>query len=243
MKRLSSIACTGSRSKKSVALTAFQTLIATKVPWGRYSAASWVSGTNTLTDLTGNGRSATTSGVASGSASGNGATASIAYLGGTTTTYIQWPAGCIPATATFASITRYATVGTKRRVLTGGSVNFIHGHYNGGRGIVYYGDRFLEQATVGTATDWVGMVSTNNAAAAFPNNVLVDGVARGIAVGGAGGTGALPDLRINNEGFATGETSDFQFAYLLIWDQALTASEMATVATALNTYLSTGVLQ
>ena len=242
MKRLSSIACASKRAQKVSNIT-FQALLAAKVPWGRYSASSWASGTNTLFDLTGNGHHATTSGMTSGTAVGNGAAASIGYLGGTTTTYIQWPAGSIPATATFASITRYATVGTKRRVLTGGSVNFIHGHYAGNRGTVYYGDRFLEQATVGTATDWVGMVSTNNAAAAFPNNVLVDGVARGIAVGGAGGTGALPDLRINNEGFATGETSDFQFAYLLIWDQALTASEMATVATALNTYLSTGVLQ
>ena len=45
------------------ALTAFQTLLAAKAPWGQYSAASWVAGTNSLTDLTGNGRHATTSGA------------------------------------------------------------------------------------------------------------------------------------------------------------------------------------
>lgn len=222
--------------KVSTGTTSFQTLLVNKPPWGRYSASSW-SGT-TLTDLTTNGRNATTSGVSSGTASGNGSTASIAFLSGSTSNTIIWPAGSIPSTFTIASLTRYATSGTKRRILCGDTVNFIQGQYNGGRGEAFYGNGFYQGNTIGTALNWVGMVGTNSMSVAAPNNVLVDGVALASTNGGLGG-GALT---INYSTAVPGETSDFQFSQLIIWDQALTAAEMVTVATALNTYLSTGTM-
>ena len=40
MPRLSAISCVGNRSKKTTAATAFQTLLATKAPWGRYAKRS-----------------------------------------------------------------------------------------------------------------------------------------------------------------------------------------------------------
>ena len=81
------------------------------------------------------------------------------------------------------------------------------------------------------------MVMTNSTSIAVPNNVLVDSVARGTVNGGTGGY----TLSINGSG--SQEQSDFQFSQLIIWNQALTTTEMSVVATALNTYLTTGVLQ
>ena len=74
--------------------TPLQQLLASNAPWGRYDAAAWVAGTNTLTDITGNGRHATTVGVTSGLASGSGATAPIAYLdGASAAATISFPVG------------------------------------------------------------------------------------------------------------------------------------------------------
>lgn len=222
----------------TTALTPFQDLLIRKVPWGIYNAANW-SGT-TLPDTSGNNHHAVTSGVTRSTVSGNGATASITFLSGTTTNTILWPAGSIPTTATIASLTAYSPTGSKQRILTGGSENFIHGHYQGGGGYVYYGDRFLQQVSRVASPNWVGVVSTNSITATSPDNVLVNGTARGTTTGGFGGG----DMRINGTAYYNyGETSDFQFSQLIIWDQPLLASEMVTVSAALTTYLATGILQ
>ena len=242
MARLSSIACTGSRSKKSVVALTYQSILASKPPWGRYSAASWVSGTNTLTDLTGNGRSATTSGVASGSASGNGATASIAYLAGSTTATIAWPAGSIPINNTICFLTRYAT-GTNALVMAmssnNGGDNIWYGHDSSSKaGIMYFNTGYKTPTTNSiVASNWLNFCTSNGLA--FPNNILANGSA--IGTGSIGPSQGVTTLGINK--YTYGGPSDFQFSQLIIWDQVLTATELVTVSNALNTYLSTGVLQ
>ena len=223
-------------------LTAFQTLLINKPAWGQYSASSW-SGT-TLTDLTGNGRNATTSAnMALGSTTGNGATSTITSIGGTRTGTISWPVGSLPTTYCIASLTRYNT-GTNQRVINGSSatIDFLQGHWNGGRGMVY-ANGWKQQSNTGTLLNWVGMVNTNSASVSAPNSVLIDGVASSTSNGGVGSGPTGVGLRINVATGTFDQPSDFEFSQLIIWDVVLTATEMSVVATALNTYLSTGILK
>ena len=239
MSRLSSISCAGSRPKIATTTPTFQSILASKPPWGRYSANSWVIGTNTLTDLTGNGRHATTSGVTNFAASGNGAAANIAYLDGTTTSTILWPAGSIPATYTMCSITRYASSvsANQQRTLCSSSNNWLHGHHGSKRGVAFNAATWrTAQTSTGTMLDWLNFCATSSATA--PTNVLIDGSSAGLAVGG-GGVSMAACINL----CPGGEQSNFQFSQLIIWDQELTATEMATVAAALNTYLATNILQ
>lgn len=240
MPRLSSFATTSQRRKLVSTSTAFQTLLNAKPPWGQYSAASWNSTTNKLTDLTGQGRDATTTGVLSGCATGNGATASIAYVSGTTTSTITWPTGSIPATFTICTISRYVAT-NQQRIFTSVNNNWMHGHRSGAKGIAHYvtatnGWKTVEAGIGGVLTNWLNFCGTNNTSIASPNNILANTFAIGNANGGEGNL----ILGVNTTGY---ELGDFQISQVLIWDVILTSTEMATVSTALNTYLSTGALQ
>ena len=80
---------------------------------------------------------AVTSGLVYGNSSGNGASASIAYVTGTTSSTIVWPQGSIPSTFTVCSLTRY-TGSTNARILNSVSNNWFHGHWSNRRGMAYY---------------------------------------------------------------------------------------------------------
>jgi hypothetical protein len=212
--------------------TDFATLIATKAPWGIYSAESY--GANKLIEIRGNGRNAITTNITNGSSKGSGATATITYLNGNTSASIEWPSGSIPANFTICSLTRY-TGGANGRVLqskNGG--NWLHGHWNGQRGVAHY-DGWRSNPWISTKlTDWLVYCSTNGSSTAAPNNIFSDGEAIGT---GNGGTGNYT-LHINSGG--SGEYSNFQFSQLIIWDQVLTPSEMKLVSNAFKVYLLTG---
>lgn len=218
----------------------FITLINTKSPWGIYSASKFSNITNLLYELRGNGRNATTSGTfTTGSATGNGATGSIKFINGTTTSSMVWPSGSVPGTQTFAFITRYTNPSTNQyRILTSYNLspNAFYGHHNYKRGVAYVNSNYLTSAvTAGTATDWVNMVVKTGGTA--PNNVLLNGVACGTATNANGTTGTLT---INSQTNFGPEYTDFGFSYLMIWDQALTDAEMVIVSNQLAFYLNTG---
>ena len=214
-------------------------------PWGAYIAGHTSNTSTSIYDFTGNGRNATISGTAitSTSASGNGASASIPYFTGTTTTEITWPSGSIPTTFTICSITRY-NGSNKQRILTSlGSTNNIHGHWNGYSGVAYYdgwkspSSQPSTQPSYVGQNNWVVMCGTNSTGIAVPNNISVNGTAAGGVNGGAGGI----QLSINSNQF--NEDSDFAFNHVLIWNQALTTTQMQTVSTTLLNYLSNGTIQ
>jgi hypothetical protein len=231
-------------------ISAYKQLIADIPPYGIYSADSWNSSTNTLTDLTGNGHNATTSSVTFGTETGNGALASISYLSGTTVSGITWPQDSISKTFTICSLTRYASATTNaNRILTATSynnLNFLHGHWNGGvaplAGVAYYGDSsngFMTNTQTSQVTpinNWVNMCGTNSASVSFPNNILANktpvGIKNGVALTTTG------QMAIN-----ASEKSDFRFSQLIIFNTALTQSQMVIVSNAMNTYLTTGILQ
>ena len=226
----------------TTSMTAFQQLLVSKPPWGQYNASNWVQGTLTLTDMTGNGRHGVgAGGITLSTGSGNGATASINSIGGTTTANILWPTGSIPNPYTMCNITRLAT-GTQNRVLQSETDNWLQGHHGQGaggikRGVHYNGTWKTNQVNTGTITNWLNFCTTSGNT--FPNNVLLDGNGVGIA---SGSNGVVSKLAINIGPFVN-EKSDWSFSQLIIWNQVLTPAEMVIVSTSFTNFLATGVLQ
>jgi hypothetical protein len=111
------------------------------------AAEGWDSGKNRFFDASGNGRHGvlTAGSVDVGSISDHGASIDVPFVGGTTETKIEWPAGSLPSTFTMCSITRYTSSDRTRqqRVLGAKDGNVALGHWgwggtNPGVGTVYY---------------------------------------------------------------------------------------------------------
>ena len=221
--------------------TPFQQLLISKPPWGQYNATNWVQGTLTLTDMTGNGRHGVgAGGITQTNSSGNGATASINSIGGTTTANVLWPTGSIPNPYTICSISRLAT-GTQNRVLQSETDNWLLGHHGTGaggikRGVHYNGSWKTLQVNTGIVTNWLNFCATSGNT--NPNNVLLDGNGVGIA---SGSNGIVSKLAINIGPFPA-EKSDWSLAQLIIWNQVLTPAEMVIVSNAYTNFLLTGIL-
>lgn len=225
------------KSKKSypVEYNDLSTIYSSKRPWGIYDVALWDSINNVIPEARGNGRNVISAGTITKSVgSGNGATGNISYLSGTTTSKLTWPTGSIPSSFTICSISRY-TGTTNARIITTTGGNWLHGHWNGSRGVCYYEGWKTNTTTVGTLTNWLVCCGKNSAST--PGNILIDGVASGTATGGTGGSGYC--LTIGN-GW-TGELSTWALSYVIIWDQLLTDAEMLTVSKALTKYLQCGI--
>jgi hypothetical protein len=212
------------------------------LPWGAYRAGHPSNTSTIIHDFTGNGRHATvTAGsITNTSGSGNGAAASIPYITGTTSTEILWPAGSYPSTFTICSVTRY-TGGTRKRIITSaGNTNNLHGHWGDSTvshsGAVYYdGWKTSTSSSQSSYTDdWIVTCGTNSTSISTPNNIIIDGIGRGINNGGPGGV----QMSINSNQY--NEDSDFALNHVLIWDRGLTVPEMRSITTTLQNYLATG---
>jgi hypothetical protein len=137
------------------------------------------------------------------------------------------------------STTRYAGASTNR-ILTSTSTtdsnkNLVHGHWGGNRGAAFYGG-WVSSYVNDTSPTWLIMCGKNTGAG--PGNVYYDGAAHG---NGSSNVNTFTDaIGINLGNYGASEASDFAFSNLLIWDQALTDSEMVAVYDVLNDYLATG---
>jgi hypothetical protein len=208
-------------------------------PWGAYIAGHPNNTTTSLYDFTGNGRNATITGTAPvfTQGSGNGATASIPFITGTTSTIITWPANSIPTPSfTILSMTRYTT-SPFQRILQASTLDFIIGHWMGYVGLEYHQKQMTQfsanSPNVSSATNWLVMCGTTGGTT--PNNILVNGVGNGTSTGGF--TGA--QLTINT-GFANAQTSNFAFQQVLIWNTVLTETQMQSISNTVMSYLTTG---
>jgi hypothetical protein len=215
--------------------TSLNSIVQNISPWGIYDAALWNPTTNILPEARGNGRDVTSTGtITNGKASGNGATASVPYIYGDTTTTMSWPSGSIPTNFTICSISRY-TGGTNNRILVAKNYNWLHGHHGGSRGRAYYNGWKTNQTSYGTLTDWLVMCGNNGTSVA--NSILEDSNPVGISSGGQGN-----DIFGINNCSGINEQSTWQLSYVIIWDQVLTDTDMLSVSNALLNYLSTGIL-
>jgi hypothetical protein len=216
-------------------LSPYKQLIIDKQPWGRYAAESF-SG-NTLTELGGNvSRNALANNVTSGIASGNGASKPISFLAGAIGSSMSWPTGSIPSTFTICSLTRYSDAGTRKRVLTDQTTNWVHGHLPGNSpGLCYYGLSTGSGPGI-PLINWLNCCGTNNINISTPNNIINNTIPGGSSNGGVGGG----RLGINNG--SRNEPSDFLFSQVIIFDQPLTLNEMNIISNAYQNYLLTGIL-
>jgi len=205
-------------------------LLINKPAWGIYSAESF--NNNILYDLTNNNRNAICTGVTLTNGSGNGASVSIPYLYGSTTSKIDWTNGSIPANFTICSITKY-NGSNRQRILTGKNTNWTHGHISNTRGTAYYSDRYINDVNIGNLDNW--LISCGKNSGSIPNNFMVDGVGVATAIGGGGND----ILTINNSRYV--QYSDWAFSHLLIWDQILTDYEMFIVSNFLLDHLSKNI--
>jgi hypothetical protein len=133
-----------------------------------------------------------------------------------------------------------------RRIFDGSGLNLVHGHYGGYTGTALYGSNWISDYSpasssfVSPNTNWAVVCGTNSSSPTFPNNFLVNGTPRGTA---NGGSGVVVRLTINNGiGASAGspETSDFAFQQVIIWDSALTSTQMQTISSLVVNYMSSG---
>ena len=152
----------------------------------------------------------------------HGAVGAVTALEGTTADKINF-GNVIKPEFTICSVTRY-TGGTKRRILNGEGVNWLHGQHDGKAGVALYeGWKTKNDGTnVAPVTDWVVMCGTN----AESQLKLVNGVDKGTANGGRGGG----KLWVNGGLNMPAESSDFAIVEVMVWDRGLTSKEMYGVS-------------
>ena len=188
----------------------FINLYNTIKPWGIYSADNWSN--NTLYDMTGNNRHASTNYV-------NYNADNLPCLTGGTNSTIIWPGGSIPNQYTIASITRY-NGGSRGRILN--SKDGWRSHTDNGQSITCVPDNL----------NWVVCVGTNNTNIPVPNNIIVNNTP-----GGRDNNGGSSNFTLHIN--ANGEQSDFAFSQLIIWDRPLTYAQMMIASITLNQMLTT----
>ena len=202
-------------------------------PWGIYLAEDWSN--NTLYDSSGNGRDAITSGnINIKQESGNGADGNITYIYGGTDTKVIWPSGSIPGNFTILSLTRY-NGGSKARILSQNNDigNFLHGHWNGNRGVCHYDSWKTYPYRTDNIENWLCCIGKNSYST--PNNILLDGIASGSDNGGNGNY----TLAINNN---WGENSDWALSCVIIWDYHLTDDDCFDLNNMIKFFLNKGGL-
>jgi hypothetical protein len=197
-------------------------------PVGRMHAVNWDSVNRALKDAVAEGvQSVSATGdIRVDTQSGNGATVPQTYIYGDVSANIVFPQGWLPPSFTMCTLTRYNGL-NRQRIMDALGSNFVHGHWTGKLGICFYGDTFVtsNQGIIADALSWV--VVCGKADGVAPNNILVNGV----AVGATSKTynASLAQLAIN-KGTQSGETSDWAFAHAIVWNRALSDSEMASVS-------------
>jgi hypothetical protein len=206
-------------------------------------------------DVSGNGRvgQLTAGSVSVGTVAVNGAGGgiSIPYVGGTTSTQINWGNASIPSTFTICSITRYSGV-LKERILGSSNLNWVHGHW--GRagapqsaGATYYYTDVNVEHKITPTTNWVVACGRNVAVGSGKVGTIINGVTTSTGMGGKGNC----DLSIGTyctkntcDGvYEHPETSDWQLSRLYVWDSHLSDDVFAQVSSELNQYLATGNLE
>jgi hypothetical protein len=162
------------------------TMAVTSGLYARHNAASYT-GTAPWGDASGNGNSASIAGsISAGAVAGFASSASVPYVtGATITSSVTFTA--LPATWSLCTLSRYGGTALNQRIFSSQKENFIHGHWIGAPGIVYYSELYtwmgvngssgatgagLHPARYSTA-NWVATCSALSASAC---SLLVDGL-------------------------------------------------------------------
>jgi len=189
-----------------------------------YDGDSWDSSNNRWTDKSGSGNNTSntvgTVTVATHS-SGNGTNKSFNYITGNTSAGVRIASPAWPSSGnyTFFHITRY-TGGTRRRIWTGTSGNWLSGHWNTGSGRFYH-EGFMSSSGINYfGDDWFitldqnDFVRTNRGQYTFSSGGNSN--PGGVTINGAGG-------------FDAGESSDWACAFAAVYNRKLSLAEYELV--------------
>jgi hypothetical protein len=219
----------------------------TSVPaWAKYRGSALQG--NILPDESGNNRNADCTNVTLSKTTGNGGgTVPLSICKGLSTIKgSAIPVGSSPqGNYTIAFITRYSGATTKRTLCGHLDQNYNIGHHSAKQGVLndsiqwctpIFNLKPINNVNTNIA-DWLNMcvVSTGTAP---PNNIVVNGV-------GKGSLSITPSTTISQLAINTSlylEKSSFELAHLVIWNVALTPTQMKVVTDSFANYLLTGVL-
>jgi hypothetical protein len=226
-------------------LTPFESLISQKVPWGLWKATNYNSTTQKIIDASPNGRDAICTGInLVTSAIGNLNTVPVPALNGLKTSSIVFPPGSIPSVNTICCLTRYTNPLVKGRLLAGaGSNNYNFGAYRGEIPTIYEGSSNTQgcdnsSGLVNGSLNWLNACAIRGNTVLAKNQVLINKIPSGTNYLMSTSIG---QLAINNY-FDSADSGDFEMACVIVFDQALTASELVVVSNSIDNYLNTGVL-
>lgn len=216
-------------------------------PWGIYDAKDWNLVTNVLPEARGQtAKNATSTGIItySAGASGNGASASIPSISGGTSSILSWPIGSWPSNFTICGIIRH-TGAIKSRLFTGtrATGSFTSNMYLGfGQGYNFaYWDTPRSPIITPETTNWLVCCAKNGLNGGIPANTVLR---NGVAIGTTNGSGQILNTgtgSITINGYS-GNESQWEFTYLIIYDSVLTDTQMMAVSAKLQNYLVTGTM-
>ena len=161
--------------------------------------------------------------VRTDAAGSHGNRAAVAYLAGGAGTKYTF-GNVLPNLYTVCSASRY-TGGARRRILNGGSGNWLHAHWGGRAGVAHYGKWSNSGSSrVSPVTDWVYMCDHNGDSS--HKNMFVNGKSYS-----RNGNGQFhpSSIDINQGGCCGGETSDWGVAMLITFNGVLNDDDMLAV--------------
>ena len=142
-------------------------------------------------------------------------------LTGTTATSLLWPTAILPSTYTLFHLAKYNGA-TKSRIFQGYTVNWLSGFHSVKSGVAYHNGTTFVSGTVDLhGSDWVLSTDQNNM---YKSNRIDRTI-------GKGGSPSFDRLAVNisTVSGASGETSDWAIACVLVYNRTLSSVEIASV--------------
>lgn len=176
-----------------------------------WTGSQWsdIYGTNHVTSVSGTITKSTTT-------TGNGASKTFTSISGNTGSALLFPTAILPSTYTLFHVTRL-TGGTRRRIWTGYSNNWLSGFWNGCTAVAYHEGWVTASSGDPHGNNWayhtdqIGLFRSN-----------------GTTRGTGGGTQSTR-LGLNWSNVAPTETSDWQTALVVVYNTALSSTDYTAV--------------
>jgi hypothetical protein len=223
-------------------ISQFSTLLTSNPPYGLYNPINW-DGSKLIDNINNNNAlSVNAANLKLNEGPGLKPTTIIPYISGAKSSGLFWPRGSLGDKFTICSVSRYSLnspVSNRKSIIHDATGTLYHGHYDGKAGYAQYG---IAKVIANSGTDsnaWVVCCAKTSTKDDLPSNVFINGKSSGVAIStGIQGNGSNY-LVINNNNSAD-LNSDFDLAYLIIWNKELTADELKIVSDALINYMNTG---
>jgi hypothetical protein len=239
-------------------VSAYQSVLNAKRPWGIYRAIDWNSTTKTLPEARGipnrqvTCANSTNAPVLITSTVANGINTQITCLSGNSLDRLYWPLNSLSTSFSLAFTNRYvgkSSTSTNMSLFSNSDFNnyMLFGHYENSpseparRGVYYLYNvpsyTFVQYNNIGTLTNWLPMVVKQS----LSTRLIVDGVSY---------TGNTPPTIVSDsknqlmlsDSYPPSSFIRWEFGYLAIWHEQLTDTESVSSSTELLSYLGTGVI-